>query len=54
MALATWWRGDALPSLTQVPGFHAEASRDEPLIASVTGLNAEQCGSASYKATNPF
>ncbi len=33
MALATWWRGDALPSLVPVPGFPADASRDEPVMA---------------------
>jgi GNAT superfamily N-acetyltransferase len=42
MALATWWRGDALPPLAPVPGFHVEAPRDESLIAHVTGLDAAQ------------
>lgn len=42
MALATWWRGDALPFLAPVPDFHVEASTDEALIAHVTGLDAKQ------------
>jgi hypothetical protein len=42
MALATWWRGDVLPTLAPLPGFHVEASRDEPLIAQVTGLDPAQ------------
>jgi len=42
MALATWWRGDALPTLDPLPDFHVEASRDERLIARVTGLDPEQ------------
>lgn len=42
MALATWWLGDMLPTLPPIPGFHAEASRDEPLIAHVTGLDPGQ------------
>jgi GNAT superfamily N-acetyltransferase len=42
MALATWWRGDALPTLAPVPGFRAEVSWDESLIAYVTGLDPEQ------------
>jgi hypothetical protein len=39
MALATWWRSDALPALVPVPGFHVEASREVRLIARVTGLD---------------
>jgi len=42
MALATWWRGDALPTLVPLPGFHVEASHDEPLIARITGLDPAQ------------
>jgi GNAT superfamily N-acetyltransferase len=42
MALATWWRGDALPTLDPLPDFHVEASRDESLIARITGLDRSQ------------
>ena len=38
MALATWWRGDALPTLSLLPGFHVEALRDEHLIAQINRL----------------
>jgi hypothetical protein len=42
MALATWWRGDALPPLVLVPGFHVGAPRDVCLLVHVTGLEPEQ------------
>jgi GNAT superfamily N-acetyltransferase len=38
MALATWWRGDAVPALSLLPGFRVEASRDEHLIAQINRL----------------
>lgn len=38
MALATWWRGDSVPALPTLPGFRAEASRDEHLIAHINRL----------------
>jgi len=38
MALATWWRGDAVPSLSLLPGFRVEASHDEHLIAQINRL----------------
>lgn len=42
MALATWWRGDVLPTLIPIPDFHVETSASEALIAHITGLDAEQ------------
>jgi hypothetical protein len=39
MALATWWRGDAVPSLSLLPGFRVEASRDAHLIAHINQLD---------------
>lgn len=38
MALATWWSGDVVPSLSLLPGFRVEASRDEQLIAQINRL----------------
>src|SRR5688500_5328358 len=38
MALATWWCGDSMPTLSLLPGFRVEASRDEHLIAQITRL----------------
>ena len=42
MVLATWWRGDVRPTLDLLSDFHVAASRDEPLIARITGLPVEQ------------
>jgi hypothetical protein len=42
MALATWWRGDALLRLVPIPDFHMQGSQDEPLIAHATGLDRAQ------------
>jgi hypothetical protein len=38
MALASWWRGDSVPTLPLLPGFRVEASRDEHLIAQINRL----------------
>jgi GNAT superfamily N-acetyltransferase len=38
MSLATWWRGDAVPTLSPLPGFRVEASRDEHLLAHINQL----------------
>ena len=38
MALATWWRGDVVPSLSLLAGFRVEASHDEQLIAQINRL----------------
>ena len=42
MALATWWRGDAVPTLSLLPGLRVEASRDEHLIADITRLDPNE------------
>jgi GNAT superfamily N-acetyltransferase len=54
MALATWWRGDALPPLTPLPEFHVEAAHDEPLIARVTGLDAAQVSQRLAAGHQPY
>lgn len=33
MALATWWRCDALPHLPLLPGFHATICDDDAMLA---------------------
>jgi hypothetical protein len=38
MVLATWWRGDALPSLPPLPGFRAAITDDETLLAELASL----------------
>jgi GNAT superfamily N-acetyltransferase len=42
MALSTWWHGDALPTLSLLPGFHVAASRDVAQIAQVTRLDRDE------------
>ncbi len=42
MALATWWRGDSVPTLSLLPGFRVEASRDAHLIADITRLALDE------------
>ena len=42
MALFTWWRGDLLPSLRELDGFHAAASDDTQLLAPLTGLEVTE------------
>ena len=42
MALASWWRGDPLPHMVPLPGFHTEVSRNEPLVDGRTAVSAER------------
>ena len=38
MSLATWWRGDSVPQLASLAGFHVEEPRDDHLIAHINQL----------------
>jgi GNAT superfamily N-acetyltransferase len=38
MALATWWQGDPLPTLSPLPGFHVEVGEHVDQIARLTSL----------------
>ncbi len=38
MALATWWGGDTLPSLSPLAGFSAGPTHDEPTLARLNNL----------------
>jgi GNAT superfamily N-acetyltransferase len=38
MPFATWWRGDPLPALPDLPGFAARRETDRALIGRLTGL----------------
>lgn len=40
MALATWWRGDSVPSLPLLPGFRVEESGEAHLIAQLARLSS--------------
>lgn len=42
MALATWWRGDALPPLTPISGLNVTVSDDVAGIARLTGLDRNE------------
>ncbi len=42
MALFTWWRGDPLPILPELDGFHAAASDNADLLATLAGLDLEE------------
>jgi GNAT superfamily N-acetyltransferase len=42
MALATWWRGDAVPTLSLLPGFRVEVSRNTHLIAEMNRLASDE------------
>jgi GNAT superfamily N-acetyltransferase len=39
MALATWWRGDALPTLAPLAGFRAGVTDDAALLAGLAALD---------------
>jgi len=42
MAVATWWRGDSLPQLPPVPGFHADLSNNASLAARLAQLDEQE------------
>lgn len=42
MALGTWWAGDLLPQLPQIPAFSCRVSTHQSFLASFTGLAEEQ------------
>ncbi len=54
MALATWWRGDSVPTLSLLPGFRIEASRDEHLIADITRLAPNEVDQRMHTGHQPY
>jgi hypothetical protein len=54
MALATWWRGDSVPELSLLPGFHVEASRDTHLIANITRLAPDEVEQRMHTGHQPY
>jgi GNAT superfamily N-acetyltransferase len=54
MALATWWRGDALPPLPPLPGFRAAITDDETLLAELAGLPAGEVRNRIRNAHRPY
>jgi hypothetical protein len=54
MALATWWRGDAVPPLSLLAGFRVEASRDEHLIAQINQLAPNDVRQRLHTGHQPY
>src|SRR4051812_46782210 len=54
MALATWWRGDTVPTLSLLPGFRVEASRDTHLIAQITRLAPDEVDQRMQTGHQPY
>jgi hypothetical protein len=54
MALATWWRGDTVPSLSVLPGFRVEPSRDEHLIAQINRLSLDDVRQRLHTGHQPY
>jgi hypothetical protein len=54
MALATWWRGDAVPTLSLLSGFRVEASRDEHLIAHINQLAPNEVRQRLHMGHQPY
>ena len=54
MALATWWRGDTIPTLSLLPGLRVEAPRDEPLIARINQLDSNEVRQRLHTGHQPY
>ena len=54
MALATWWRGDPVPQLASLAGFHVEASRDDHRIAQLNRLTLEEVRQRLHTGHQPY
>ena len=54
MALATWWRGDTVPTLSLLPGFRVEASRNTHLIAHITRLAPDEVDRRMQTGHQPY
>src|SRR5436190_14961816 len=54
MALATWWRGDTVPTLSLLPGFRVETSRDTHLIAHITRLAPDEVDQRMHTGHQPY
>ncbi len=54
MALATWWRGDTMPTLSLLPGFRVEAAHDARLIAEITRLALDEVDQRLHTGHQPY
>src|SRR5215213_5808691 len=54
MALAAWWHGDSVPTLSLLPGFRVEASHDAHLIAHITRLAPDEVDQRMHTGHQPY
>lgn len=54
MALATWWRGDALPHLPNLDTFTAGLTGDNCTLARLTGLTVEEIQTRRQAGHQPY
>ena len=54
MALAAWWHGDSVPTLSLLPGFRVEASQDAHLIAHITRLAPDEVDQRMQTGHQPY
>jgi GNAT superfamily N-acetyltransferase len=54
MALAAWWRGDSVPTLSLLPGFRVEASHDAHLVADITRLAPDEAEQRLHTGHQPY
>ena len=54
MALAAWWRGDSVPTLPLLPGFHVEVSRNTHLIGEMNRLAPDEVDQRMHTGHQPY
>ncbi len=54
MALATWWRSDALPSMPVLPGFHAATTNDDSMLAELNRISIEEVRARRQNGHRPY
>jgi GNAT superfamily N-acetyltransferase len=54
MPFATWWRGDPLPAVPDLPGFAARRETDRALIGRLTGLLSKTIDARLESENEPF
>jgi GNAT superfamily N-acetyltransferase len=54
MALFTWWRTDPRPALRELDGFHAAASDNAQLLATLAGLDVKEVKRRLHSCHRPY
>lgn len=54
MALATWWRGDSLPELTSLEGFHAATTENIEMLAEMAKLDPAEVERRLQEGHRPY